>query len=503
MQWVDNFLDQISMYRLALLGLGSIAGISIIAAFLQLMPYSALDMTLSLVLLLAAGRISNSACALLTKAAPTPESAYITGLILFFILQPLQSAHEAVLLIVFACIAMLSKYILAINTKHVFNPAALSAFAASILSSGLVVWWVATPILFPFVLVLGLLIVRKLRRFDLVLVFGAVALGMSVVSSVVKHVPVATSILQLLLFGPLVFVGTIMLTEPQTTPPLRNNRFIYGGIVGFLFPLTFHFGLVTASPELALLVGNIYSYVVSFRRRIMLTFRENVSLTRDTYEFVFEPHSEFAFIPGQYAEWTLPHRKTDKRSNRRYFTFASAPEDPHIRVGLRIPVESSSFKKQLQSLSKGSKLSITGVSGEFTLPRDPNQKVAAIGVGMGITPFVSMFRHLQERGEHRDITLIYGATSPLDFAYKEELEQMASKIGLRIIYLPTDFPELSGWTGRSGFVTEVLVKEEINDFAKRQWYLAGPPATVSSYKSLLHKLGIPAKRIKTDYFPGL
>ena len=508
---IDKFLNDITMYRLTMFGLGILALVTIVCAFFGWLPFTALDLLLSLVALLFGTYASNSLFALFTKAAPTPESAYITALILFFICTPLQSANDAVLLILAAVIAMASKYIIVWNKKHIFNPAAFAALAFTLAGSGLASWWIATPILLPFVLIIGLLVVRKLRRFDLFFTFIAVATVVFLVRSYLGGTPPVTAFLQFLTSWPLFFFGTFMLTEPQTAPPQKSDRFIYGGIIGLLFSLAFNFGPLTATPELALIVGNIYSYAVSMRRRISLRFHSVTKLSREIYEFAFDPNVQLKFQAGQYVEWTLSHKPTDKRGIRRFFTVASAPEDPVVRLGVRVPPESSHFKDALLAFSEPPKkggisiepiVSITGLAGEFTLPQDPTQRMAMIAGGIGITPFMSMFRHLAMRHERRDMVLLYAAPTPADFAYNDEIEKIKDSIGLTVIYLPTDFTELSDWEGPSGNVTNVLIQKEIKDFKVRHWYLSGPQAMVENYSWLVRSMGVAKKDIKTDYFPG-
>ncbi len=504
MNAIDQLLNKITMYRLVLSSLAILAAISLVLAFFGMLPFSAIDLAISFVILIFTARIVNGACALFFKASPTPESAYITGLILFFILSPIQNAHDALILILAATIAMLSKYLLVLRKQHIFNPAALSAFILTLCGSAAASWWVATPVLLPFVIVVGLLIVRKIRRFDLFCSFFVTAIFVFIVHAELSSTDTAlfTTLIQFLISWPLIFLGTIMLTEPQTMPTSHIDRIIYGTLVGFLFSISFTLGPLTATPEFALIVGNMYALAVSNRRRITLTLHSITQLAHDTYEYAFIPNNPISFAPGQYMEWTTPHEKVDKRGIRRYFTIASAPGDTYIRAGMKLPVEGSSFKRRLRSMKIGTAISAVNITGHFTMPKDPNEPIAAIAGGIGITPFMSMFRYLHSRGEHRDIVLIYCAPTPLDFAYREEIDSYKDTIGLRVIYLPTDFEEMVGWKGASGFVTDTLIKREIKDFSKRHWYLSGPSAMVDAYKKLIRTLGTPDNKIKTDYFPG-
>ena len=502
MDFIDSFLNRITMYRLTLWGLSLLAVLAVAFTLVGWLPYTGFELLISLMLLLIAARAANAVGVLFTKAAPTPESSYITALILFFILAPVQSSHDALFIMLAAVIAMLSKYILAINKKHLFNPAAFAVFVFSIFNIGTVTWWVATPIMLPFVAIFGFLLVHKLSRADLFWSFTIVAFAVFIVRSLLAGTDLVSSASLFITSFPVIFFGTIMLTEPQTTPPTKTDRIIYGGLTGILFSVAFQFGTLSATPEFALLVGNIYSFAVSRGKRIKLRFHSRKQLARDTYELAFVPETPISFQPGQYMEWTSPHQKKDSRGVRRYFTIASAPSDSFIRLGLKMPVESSTFKDSLKNIQKDMVLSATNAEGGFTLSKDPDQKIACIAGGIGITPFMSMFRHLAAQNARRDMVLIYAAATPLDFAYKDEIDSFRDSIGLRVYYLPTDFTELSDWDGPSGYLTNAIIQKDIPDFASRHWYLSGPDAMVKNYKWLVKGMGVHARNIKTDHFPG-
>ena len=504
---IDSFLSRQTMYRLMLSLLGILAVVSIFEAFLGWLPYTALDLLLSLVLLVFATQTANALCTLFTRSATNPESAFITAFILFFILTPLQSASDALMLIIAGAIAMLSKYVLGYGKVHIFNPAAFAVFVTSVAGTGLVSWWIGTPLLFPFVLCIGLLVVRKVRRFDLLCVFLCSAVAVFVlrtifagtVSNISQIIP--TSI-QFITSTPLIFFGALMLTDPQTSPSGKGERGVYAALVGILFSLSALlsliplavasslYGGVAVSPELALLVGNVFAFVTGKRKRKALSLQSSKQLSKEVFEFTFLPSTPLFFKPGQYAEWMLPHKSPDNRGVRRYFAITSAPSEHVVRFSTSMPVESSTFKDALRALKKEDEIIVTNILGDFILPQDPDQKILMIAGGMGISPFVSMFRHLAEQHERRDMVLIYSALTPLDFVYEKEIEALKDSIGLQVIYLPIDFTELSNWSGASGNVTPEFIEKEIPDYKTRAWYLSGSEDEVRIYKWIAKTLGV-------------
>lgn len=489
MPYIDDFLNKITMYRLVLWGLGILAVFVVGLGFSGVLAYGGAGMLLSLAILLCVCYGSNYLFALVWRAPRNIESAYITALILFFILAPVASISDVWWLAAAAAVAMGSKYVLALRKHHIFNPAAVAALAISLAGSDITIWWVATPVLLPAVVVIGLLFVRKLRRFDLFLSFIIVGSAATALYDLYAGVPLWSGFVQHMLSWPFIFVAAVMLTEPLTTPPARAMRIAYGVLVALLCSVPFHIGFVYSSPALALVLGNIFSYAVGPKQRLLLRFVSKKRLSANVYEFAFLPDAPLEFVPGQYLEWTLPHSRPDTRGNRRYFTIASAPGERELKLGVRLAQTPSSFKKALFALEEGATLSAASLAGEFVLPRDPAHKLVCIAGGVGITPFASMLRHLLARGERRDITLVYAASAQEDFAYGELLREAQDKLGLRVVYT-TDF------------VTKEMITK-IPGYAERTFYISGPDAMVRTYRRLLRTLHIPEHRLKTDYFPGL
>ncbi len=480
MKLVDKFLNETAMYYLVLRGLAGLAALSILFGFLNLLPFSGLQFIVTFGLLAVSCYFTNLLISKILKTPINRESSLITALILFFIMAPVKDLQDVEVTILAGIIAMLSKYVFAIHKKHIFNPAAISAVILGLLGFGNEIWWVGSAILLPFVLVMGLLIVRKVRKFSMVLTFIATALIAIAIFNPLEIV------LQAFTSWPLIFFGTVMLTEPQTTPPHRKLQMIYGGLVGLLFGSQFAFGPVYSSPELALVIGNIFSFVVSPKEKLFLKLKTKTELAPGVWEFSFP--GKLNFEPGQYMEWTLPEKKSDNRGNRRSFSIASSPEESEIKIAVRMAKEKgSTFKNALLNMNPGDQILAGGLSGDFVLPKDKNKKVVFIAGGIGITPFRSIVKSLADKKETRDITLFYSVADDKDLIYKDIFKSVK--------FIPIN-------TTKQGFITEEMIKKEVPDFKDRTFYISGPPVMVDSYKALVKKLGVSSRNIITDFFSG-
>lgn len=481
---VDRLLNSMTMYRVVLYGLVLISLTGIIFGFLNLLPYSGWELLVSCLVLITSCYVVNMLFVLLFKAIPNNESFLISALILFLILLPGYTQGSLISFILAAIISMASKYLLAINKKHLFNPVASAMVVLPAMGLAGAGWWVGHPNLLPIVAIVGLLVIRRLRRFSLVLAF--------IVTSFLTYFLVASKLLGLGTYQNNLFFMTIMLTEPLTSPSSKKLQIIFGGAIGILFSLPFILGPFYSSPELSLVVGNILNFLTGSKQKVLLVLKNKVKQAQGIWEFSFLPDKKLNFKPGQYLEWTIKNKHFDSRGNRRFFTLASSPTEEDIKLGVRFPQNGSGFKRSLLELKTGETMVASGLAGEFVMPDDPNKKLAFIAGGIGITPFRSMLKYLVDTKKYRDIVLFYVCKSSEEFVYKDVIDK-AKDYGVKTIYHETE---------KKGFITSRVIKKEMADYLLRRYYISGPPGMVDSYRKLARELGVKSQDIVTDLFIG-
>jgi ferredoxin-NADP reductase len=501
---LDGLLNRVTMYRLVLYTLIGLLAAAVAMSFAGLLPTDPLALLLSIGWLVAVCALTNW---LFSRAFGVPanaESAYISALILALILDPVRGSGDLWFLGWAAVWAMASKYIVALNRKHLFNPVAFAVALTYFTLNRPASWWVGAAPMLPFVALGALLMVRKLGRFDLVLSFLLAATLSIVALSLLAGQPVGGALLQTLLYSPLLFFAGIILTEPLTTPPTRRLRIVYGALVGVLFAPQIHLGAFYMTPELAILAGNVFAYLVSPKARLVLQLKEKVQLAPDVYDFIFAAARPLAFAPGQYMEWTLGHPDTDSRGNRRYFTLASAPTENTLRLGVKFSRRSSSFKRALLAMPPGREIVAAQLAGDFVLPDDPAQKCVFIAGGVGITPFRSMFQYLLDTHQRRPITLFYVNRSYKDIVYRDVLDRARRELGIDSVYVVgTGEGAPLGLRGHVGRFTCDMIEAHVPDFRECVFYLSGSKTMIDSFREQLRNLRVPAGQIKTDFFAGL
>ncbi|HEX5430243.1 MAG TPA: RnfABCDGE type electron transport complex subunit D [Patescibacteria group bacterium] len=496
---LDKFLNRITMYKLVMYSLVVLLFWAYGVSLAGKLPFHASDLVYTIEFLIASNWVLNKLFAWIFRVPANVESPYITAMILALIISP--AADQAGFLFLFwaSLIAMGSKYLIAYRRRHIFNPAALAVVATFYLLGMGASWWVGNVWMVIPVIIMGVLFVRKTRRWNMVYTFLAVTILTTLAFSLYEGAAIGPVLKALVVYSPLVFFATVMFTEPATTPPTQRLQIIYGIIVGVLASPFTHFGNFYMTPELALVFGNVYSYAVGSKERLQLTLAQKRELSGNVWEFVFEP-LKFKFRPGQYLEWTIRH-KADLRGNRRYFTIASSPTEDNLRLGVKFYDKSSSFKKTLQDLPPGSKLFAGQLAGDFTLPSDPSKKLVFIAGGIGITPYRSMLKYLLDKNEKRPAILFFSNRNADEIVYRDVLDEASEKLGIKTVYTLTgDVP--ADWAGERGRLDADKIVRHVPDYKERTFYISGTQNMVTSTKDLLSGMGVAGRRIKTDFFPG-
>lgn len=507
LSFVDSLLDRITMYKLLLYYLIVLLVIAFGLSLAGVLHFGAASIATSAIILLVACWAINKVFSEIFNAPINVESVYITALILALIIPPSTDGNVAehiTFLLAVSGLAMASKYILTINRKHIFNPAAIAIALTALGPRQSADWWIGTSVMLPYVLIGGVLLVRKIHRGQMVMTFFASVLIATIIYSLFAKQNAFTAVDQTLTTSAMFFLGFVMLTEPLTTPPSDKKQKWYAIFTGILFPPQFHILSLYSTPELALIAGNVFSYIISPKAKLFPTLKQKLRLTPDSIDFVFNTNSQkFAYEPGQYMEWTLPHNGTDSRGNRRYFTLASSPTEQDVRIGVKFYDKGSSYKEALIDMDNDTRIVASQVSGDFVLPKDPKQKIAFIAGGIGVTPYRSMVKYLLDMEEKRNITMLYSARTAKDFAYKDVFEDARQKFGMNTLYIVTDEAEkLSHMHVRNKRIDAEMIQKEIPDHKDRIFYISGTQSMVKAMQNELADLGLPKHQIKVDYFSG-
>lgn len=505
---LDRVTGAVTMYMLVIILLGAIQVIALVLALAGVLSYSPLAQLASAAVAVGVTIGSSWLLARIMRVPAHLPSAVITGLLVFFIMIPSLDPVWLLTIALAGLLASVSKYLIALRGRHILNPAAFGTFVVGVLVfSGVLPftsfpgWWVGTSALLIPVAIGAFLVLYRTQRLVLGGLFLALVIAIGATGALLRGGTPMDALTLTILSSPWVFFAGFMLTEPLTLAPRRWQQLVEAAIVALLIPIPFSLGpAVSNTPQLALLVGNVFAFIMGQRRGIRLTYLGKTALSPTTWELAFQPKHPVSFVPGQYMELGIPHRKADFRGSRRYFSISSAPtpEGP-ITFAISMPTKASSFKRALLELEPGATITGTSVGGDFALPRDTAEPLLLIAGGIGITPFASQLAHATERGEKRDVTVVYSSSASGEVPYASLLAASGARVVLFSPEAPSPLPP--NWVyGGAQRVSGERLAETVPDVAARRTYISGPPALVSDLRRAARSQG--AKRIHTDDFSG-
>lgn len=223
--------------------------------------------------------------------------------------------------------------------------------------------------------------------------------------------------------------------------------------------------------------------------------------------FFFElATADFDYRPGQYITVKLLDNIEDPRGPQRPFTLSSSPTEKLISISVKMT--GSPFKKQLQSIADQQEnpdthLKLRGALGSFTL--DAQRPAVCIAGGIGITPFRSMLRYIDDRKINLPVSLLYSSSSADDIAFRDELDEIANKdSGLKTVYTITG--SRAGnlrQPAKSGRIDAALIHQVSSRMQEPVYYVCGPPAMVTAMADILgSELGVGEADIRVEKFVG-
>lgn len=502
MKYIDSLLDQITTYRLLLYYLIGLVGAAMLLSAFGVLSYSPISIAFLTGYATFICWIINRCLASFFHVPHNPESSLITGLILALIITPTLTSGTLVFLGIAGGLAMATKYLLTIRDTHLFNPAAIAVVLTAFGAGESASWWVGSVQLVPFVIIGGLLLVRKIQKIQMASIYFATVAGVTVLIAILRDTDSIATLQTTLLHSSALFLGFVMLTEPLTSPANTKKQRWYAILTGIFFSPQIHLFNVFSTPELSLVIGNLFSHIIDPKIRFTPHFSRQINASTNVSDFIFTTDRHVTYRAGQYIELTIPHANPDSRGSRRYFTLASSPTEPELHIGAKLYPNGSTFKETMQTLTPDTQLIAGQLAGEFTLPKDRTKRLVFIAGGIGVTPFRSMIKYLIDIHEQRDVTLFYIERHATDLAYTDIFEQAAQQQTAAIHYVLTQQTTDLPLRAIAGYIDSSLIESMVPDFKDHIFYISGPLSMVSSTKDMLRMMGVPRVHIKTDFFPG-
>ncbi len=206
----------------------------------------------------------------------------------------------------------------------------------------------------------------------------------------------------------------------------------------------------------------------------------------------------FGFRPGQFHFVHL-RRGRGLPSEEHHFTISSSPTDSVLSSTIK---ESGDFTSTIGETKPGDLAAVDGPYGRFSYTyRSAESDLVFIAGGIGITPIMSMLRHMRDTGADKDALLVYVNRAERDIVFREELDAIAGgeRPRLRVVHVLTR-PE-GNWNGETGHLDRDRLARLIgSEYRQKMCYVCGPSPMMAKVVRALQELGVPASRIEYERF---
>lgn len=229
------------------------------------------------------------------------------------------------------------------------------------------------------------------------------------------------------------------------------------------------------------------------------TLRSSELITEDIREIHIALPSdiEFSFVPGQYVQVQVPHKK---ETVFRAYSLASVPSrGDEIELLVRL-IPGGLGSSYLHGLGVDEPVTFTGPYGDFALDETAGRGLVCVGGGVGMAPMRSLLRHLGEVCPEKECWLFFGARTAEQLLYKNEFEELAKKMpNLHIHYALSEPEQSPEWQGETGFIHE-SVERNLTAGSSCQAFLCGPPKMLEAARKVLIGKGLANDDIFADEF---
>lgn len=243
----------------------------------------------------------------------------------------------------------------------------------------------------------------------------------------------------------------------------------------------------------------------SWRRFRIARIAEESADIRSLY---LEPDDGEALLPFKAGQFLTVRVTPAGEPMVRTYTVSSAPADPHYRISVKREEQGSVSRYLHDGLSAGDTIDIKAPRGAFHIDPEETRPAVLLAGGIGITPMVSMSRHVAMEGPRtrrlRRLTIIHAAKTTGQRAFAEVFRDLETGTGGQIRYVsmisnPGPGEEAGGSFNGAGRITAKTLQQvlPLDDY---DFFLCGPPSFMQSLYDMLQDLGVPDARIFAEAF---
>jgi predicted ferric reductase len=238
------------------------------------------------------------------------------------------------------------------------------------------------------------------------------------------------------------------------------------------------------------LVGLIVSVRQTFLHRVLVKKSEykikNINRqSNDIVEIEMEAVNEkIHFTSGQFAFFTFLSEGITSESHP--FSISSGSNENNLKITVKNLGDYTGLLKDLR-LNDG--VLVDGPYGNFSYKKTQNKNQIWIAGGIGITPFISMAKSLEDNFK---IDLYYSVKEFREAVYLKELQEISRR--------NPNFKFILWITKDRGYIKGESVSKLSNGLDSKNIFLCGPPSFMESLKNQFVSLGVGIKKIHYENF---
>ena len=210
-------------------------------------------------------------------------------------------------------------------------------------------------------------------------------------------------------------------------------------------------------------------------------------ITHDVLKIVTKKPAEYSFIPGQATALSI--NKSGWKDEKKPFTFTNLPDTDFLEFIIKIYPSHKGVTNEFLKLKNNEELILHDVFGTIAYKGEG----LFIAGGAGITPFISILRHLHSRKEIANNKLIFANKKKEDIILEDKFKFM---LGKNFINILSD-EKSDGYA--QGLITEEFLKTHISE-SNKYIYVCGPPPMMDAIEKQLDHLKIDKKHIIKEAF---
>jgi predicted ferric reductase len=204
-------------------------------------------------------------------------------------------------------------------------------------------------------------------------------------------------------------------------------------------------------------------------------------------------------FPGQF-QFITPIGNGELPKEEHPFTISSYyPENDLHASTIK---ESGDFTSFIGQLRPGDRVTVQGPFGRFSYLLYPDEKeFVFMAGGIGITPFMSMLRHMAFTKAEVRVFLFYANRIEKDITFFEELDRMARSKPPKLTVVHVLESPPNGWQHETGRISREMIERQLDgNIERKAFYICGPPPMMRKMIQIVHQFGVPRRHIHWERF---